>query len=159
MIRGEEAARAIRVDGLERDALVLQRRADLRSWVGGHAELDMQLATRLGVDTRATPVQRNGEAELDKTTEDIKDLVDRRGCPAGAAQEVAFRGPGCLLDGPDTEMHLLKQMLRFGGSPRGWLEMWCREHHIDRKDRAYHELQTLTEDIMLGGTSVASTHR
>ena len=30
--------------------------------------------------------------------------------------------------------------------------MWCREHHTDRKDQTYHELETLTEVIMLGGT-------
>ena len=48
-------------------------------------------------------------------------------------------------------MHLLKHMLRFGGSPRGWLEIWCREYHIGRKDRTYHELETWTEVIMLGG--------
>ena len=31
------------------------------------------------------------------------------------------------------------------------MEMWCREHHMDRKDRTHHEPVTLTEVIMLGG--------
>ena len=48
VIRGDEAASAIRVDRLVHDAVVLQRRTDLRNKVDGHAELVKQLATGVG---------------------------------------------------------------------------------------------------------------
>ena len=70
--RGDEAASATRVDRLVHDAVVLQRRTDLRNKVDGHAELVKQLATRLGVDTPVTPVHRDGETEVDKTAEDAR---------------------------------------------------------------------------------------
>ena len=43
------------------------------------------------------------------------------------------RYPECPLEGPETVKDLLKHMLRVGGLPRGWLELWFREHHIDGK--------------------------
>ena len=57
----------------------------------------------------------------------------------------------CPREVSDTVLHLLKHMLRFGGSPRGLFEVWCREHQVGRKDQTCHELETLTEVVMLGG--------
>ena len=160
VIRGDEAARAIRVDRLIHDAVVLQRRTDLWNKVDGHAELVKQLATGLGVDTPVTPVHRDGETEVDKTAEDARTSwidvdaqQERHKAWRSVVQErYVERHHDCELEGPDTVMHLLKHMMRFRGSPRGWIEMWCREHHTDRKDRTCHELETLTEVLLLGGT-------
>ena len=159
VIRGDEAARAIRVDRLVHDAVVLQRRTDLGNKVDGHAELVKHLATRLGVDTPVTPVHRDGETEVDKTAEDVRtSLIDvdaeqewHKSWRSVVQERYVERHHDCELEGPDTVMHLLEHMMRFGGSPRGWIERWCREHHTDRKDRTYHELETLTEVILLGG--------
>ena len=59
------------------------------------------------------------------------------------------RYPDCPLEGPDTVVHLLMHMLRFGGSPRGWLDVVS--NHIDRKDLTCHEVETLTEVTLLCG--------
>ena len=160
VIRGDEAVSAIQVDRLVHDAVVLQRRTDLWNKVDGHAELVKHLATRLGVDTPVTPYHRDGETEVDKTAEDARTSwidVDaqqeqRKAWRSVVQERYVERHHDCELEGPDTVMHLLKHMMKFGGSPRGWIEMWCREHHTDRKDRTHRELETLTEVILLGGT-------
>ena len=69
VIRGDDAARAIRVHEVDHDAVVSLRRTDLRNWVDGHDDVDKHLATRLGV--------RQGRRRRE-------DIVDRRGWPAGA---------------------------------------------------------------------------
>ena len=127
--------------------MVMQRRADVRNLVAGYEDVDRHLVTRLGVDTSVSPVNREGEAEIDKTAEDMRTLwIDVDGQQerhkewrAVVQESHVERFPDCPVEGPDTVMHLLKH------------EMWCREHHIDRRDRTYHELETLTEVIMLGG--------
>ena len=43
----------------------MQRRADVRNWVAGYEEV-RHLATRLGVDTPESPVNREDEAEIEK---------------------------------------------------------------------------------------------
>ena len=80
------------------------------------------------------PVNREGETEIEKTAEDVRTLwIDVDGQQerykewrALVQERYVERYPDCPLEGPDTVMHLLKHMLRFGGSPRGWLEL-CRE--------------------------------
>ena len=93
-------------------------------------------------------------AEIEKTAEDVKTLwidvdgkQERHNEWRAVVQESYVERHLDSPVGPDCCEH----MLRFGGSPRGWLEMWCREHYVDRKDRTYHELETLTEITMLGG--------
>ena len=54
VIRRDEAFRAIRVDGVDHDAVVLQRPTNLRNWVDGHDEADKHLATRLELGTPAS---------------------------------------------------------------------------------------------------------
>ena len=111
--------------------------------MAGYEDVDRNLATRLGVDTPVSPSNREGEAEIEKTAEDVRTLwIDVDGqlgrhkeWRAVVQENHVERYPECPLEGPDTVMRILKHMLRFGGSPRGWLEMWCREHHMDRKDR------------------------
>ena len=138
----------------------------------GHDDADKQLASRRGVGTSASPVNREGEAEVDKAAEDVRTLwIDVDGQQerhkewrAVVQESYVERYHDCPLEGPDTVLHLLKRMLRFGerrgeGLPRGWLEMWCRERHVDGKDRTYHELETLTEVIMLGGRCVRGLHQ
>ena len=89
MIRGDTAARAFWVDEMDHDAVVLQRRTDLRNWVDGHEDADGYLVTQLGV---ASPVDREGEAEVDKGRRRCEDIVDRRGWAAGATKEMACCG-------------------------------------------------------------------
>ena len=118
-----------------------------------YEDVDRNLETHGGVDTPMSPVNREGEAAIEKTAEDVRTLwIDVDGDWRAVVQEsYVERFHDCSLEGPDIVVHLLKHMLRFGGSPRGWSDMWCREHHIDRKDRTCQELETLTEVIMLGG--------
>ena len=51
VIRGGEAARVVRNDEEDHDAVVMKRLADVRKWAVGHEDVDRNLATRLGVDT------------------------------------------------------------------------------------------------------------
>ena len=74
VIRGDEAARAVRIDEVDHDSVAMQRDADVKNWVVGYADVDTNLATRLGVDTPVSPVNREGEAEIEKTTEDVRTL-------------------------------------------------------------------------------------
>ena len=56
------------------------------------------------------------------------------------------------LEGPDAVLHLLKHMLRFGGS-RLFRKVVPRTSRgsEDRKDRTCHKLETMTEVIMPDG--------
>ena len=54
--------------------------------------------------------------------------------------------------GPTTVLHLLKHMHKYGGDPKQWLEMWCRQKGISEQDRVKHELRCLMEAFYLGGT-------
>ena len=114
--------------------------------MAGHDDADEHLATRLGVGTPASVVNREWEAEVDKAAEHVRTLwIDVDG-PQERHKEwrVVVKESfvecyhGFPLERPDTVLHLLKHKLRFGESPRGLLDMWCREHHVDRKDQTHH---------------------
>ena len=47
--------------------------------------------------------------------------------------------------GPATVHHLLKHFYKYGGDPKQWLELWCRQKGIADQDRVKHELRCLME--------------
>ena len=55
-------------------------------------------------------------------------------------------------EGPATVHHLLKHVGKYGGDPKLWLELWCRQKNIAEQDRVKHELRCLMEVLYLGGT-------
>ena len=55
-------------------------------------------------------------------------------------------------EGPATVLHLLKHMWKYGGDPKQWLELWCRQKSISDQDRVKHELRCLMDVLYLGGT-------
>lgn len=55
-------------------------------------------------------------------------------------------------EGPATVLHLLKHMYKYGGDPKQWLELWCRQKGIAEQDRVKHELRCLMDILYLGGT-------
>ena len=55
------------------------------------------------------------------------------------------------LEGPPSTMHLTKHMLRNGGDPRLWLQVWSRHKGVAETDRVMFELRTLIEIFYLGG--------
>ena len=56
------------------------------------------------------------------------------------------------IEGPSSCLHLMKHWLRHGGSPRLWLDIWCRSKGISNHERVYHELSLLLELFYVGGT-------
>ena len=55
-------------------------------------------------------------------------------------------------EGPATVHHLLKHVGKYGGYPKLWLELWCRQKSIAEQDRVKHELRCPMEVLYLGGT-------
>lgn len=55
------------------------------------------------------------------------------------------------FDGAATALHMCRAMERQGGDPRGWLERWMRDKHVEPSDRVAHELRALVEALYLGG--------
>lgn len=64
---------------------------------------------------------------------------------------------GWPLEGPPSTMHLAKHMLRNGGDPRLWLQVWSRHKGVVETDRVMFELRTLIEIFYLGGVYVISS--
>ncbi|CAK0900961.1 unnamed protein product [Prorocentrum cordatum] len=56
------------------------------------------------------------------------------------------------LRGPPACLEVCRKMYRRGGAPKIWSQEWCKETGISRRDRAYHEVQTLIERLCLAGT-------
>ena len=56
------------------------------------------------------------------------------------------------FEGQATVLHLLKHMLKYGGDPKQWLELWCRQKGIAEQDRVKHELRCLMDVFYYGGT-------
>ncbi|CAK0838915.1 unnamed protein product [Prorocentrum cordatum] len=56
------------------------------------------------------------------------------------------------LRGPPACLEVCRKMYRHGGAPKIWFQEWCEETGISRRDRAYHEVQTLIERLCLAGT-------
>ena len=91
--------------------------------------------------------------------EDIRTLwvdYDEQGCRykefkkvVAESKEVRF-GDG-EIDGPPSLLHLLKHMLRHGGNPRLWLDIWERAKGISVTDRTHHEIAVLIEAIYVAG--------
>ena len=55
-------------------------------------------------------------------------------------------------EGPATVLYLLKHMYKYGGDPKQWLELWCRQKGIAEQDRVKHELRCLMDILYLGGS-------
>ena len=55
-------------------------------------------------------------------------------------------------EGPAAVHHLLRHVGKFGGDPKQWLDLWCRQKSISEQDRVKHELRCLMEVLYLGGT-------
>lgn len=51
-----------------------------------------------------------------------------------------------------TTLHLIKHMLRSGGTAKAWLNEWARFKEVGEQDRVMFELRTLVEAIQLGCT-------
>ena len=49
------------------------------------------------------------------------------------------------LEGPQSVLHLMKYMLKNGGSPKQWLQIWARHKGVYENDRAMHEMRPLLE--------------
>lgn len=62
-----------------------------------------------------------------------------------------FGYPDWLHEGPATVLHMLKHMQKFGGDPKQWLELWCRQKNIADQDRVKHELRCLMDVLYYGG--------
>ena len=56
------------------------------------------------------------------------------------------------FEGPTTVLHLVKHMQRYGGDPKQWLELWCRQKGIAEQDRVKHELRCLMDALYYGGS-------
>ncbi|CAK0906248.1 unnamed protein product, partial [Prorocentrum cordatum] len=56
------------------------------------------------------------------------------------------------IRGPPACLEICRKMYRHGGTPKMWFQEWCKEQGVTRKDRAYHEVQTLIEVLYLAGT-------
>ncbi|CAK0793120.1 unnamed protein product, partial [Prorocentrum cordatum] len=56
------------------------------------------------------------------------------------------------IRGPPVCLEICRKMYRRGGAPKMWFQEWCKEQGVTRKDRAYHEVQTLIEVLYLAGT-------
>ena len=56
------------------------------------------------------------------------------------------------FEGPATVTHLAKHMYKYGGDPKQWLEVWCRQKGISDQDRVKHELRCLMDVLSYGGT-------
>ena len=54
-------------------------------------------------------------------------------------------------EGANTLFHLMKQMLKYGGTPRQWLTEYLRDRKIEKSDRTYHELVALIDAIEYAG--------
>ena len=67
-------------------------------------------------------------------------------------ESVEYSYPDWPHSGPTTVLHLLKHMHKYGGDPKQWLELWCRQKGISEQDRVKHELRCLMEAFYLGGT-------
>ena len=48
-------------------------------------------------------------------------------------------------EGPQTVLHLMKHMLKNGGSPKQWLQLWGRQKGIHENDRVMHEMRSLMD--------------
>ena len=55
-------------------------------------------------------------------------------------------------EGPLATLHMMKMMMRAGGSPRAWLQSWARYKQIPEQDRIMHELRTLVDAVEYGGS-------
>ena len=55
------------------------------------------------------------------------------------------------LEGPQSVLHLMKYMLKNGGSPKQWLLIWARHKGVHDNDRVMHEMRALLESFELAG--------
>ena len=56
------------------------------------------------------------------------------------------------LLGPPTCLAVCRKMQRHGGDPKRWFQEWAKEIGLSRKDRAWHEVNSIIELLYVAGT-------
>ena len=67
-------------------------------------------------------------------------------------ESASYSFPDWPHEGPLATLHMMKMMMRAGGSPRAWLQSWARYKQIPEQDRIMHELRTLVDAVEYGGS-------
>lgn len=89
-------------------------------------------------DARVLPIDYDGQGERYK---EFKVVIQE-------SEEYSFKD--WPMEGPLCALHLLKQMHRSGGTPKGWLQTWARFKSIQENDRIMFELRTLVDSLEIG---------
>lgn len=125
---------------------VENRKADIRSrLVEGDSKFSLPEEARGSEETPQAEDARTLSVDYDDQNERYKDWRK----VVNEMTEYNFRD--WPLDGPLSTLHLSKHMLRNGGDPRLWLQVWARHKGIAESDRVMFELRTLIEILYLGG--------
>ena len=56
------------------------------------------------------------------------------------------------IRGPPTCLAICRKMQQHGGNPKLWFAEWTKETGISRRDRAWHEMNSLIEALYVAGT-------
>ncbi|CAK0901765.1 unnamed protein product, partial [Prorocentrum cordatum] len=107
---------------------------------------DDKLVRRIGSDHHEAEDLRACWIDVDETGSRFKEW---RKVVQESTQEVFSDSS---LRGPPACPEVCRKMYRHGGTPEIWFQEWCEETGISRRDRAYHEVQTLIECLCLAGT-------
>ena len=59
--------------------------------------------------------------------------------------------PDFPISGSSSSIDVCKHMLRHGGNPKLWMQLWCQDKGITQRDRVYHEVSSLVEVIYQAG--------
>ena len=120
-----------KVEEVHQYAKELQDRKDEEAEAEGTAEAASE-------DARVLPIDYDGQGERFK---DFKVVIQE-------SEEYSFKD--WPMEGPLCALHLLKQMHRSGGTPKGWLQTWARFKGIQENDRIMFELRTLVDSLEMG---------
>lgn len=125
---------------------VESRKADIRARLGdGDLKISLAEEAKGSEETPHAEDARTLFVDYDDQNERYKDWRK----VVNEMTEYNFRD--WPLDGPLSTLHLSKHMLRNGGDPRLWLQVWARHKGIAETDRVMFELRTLIEILHLGG--------
>ncbi|CAK0829362.1 unnamed protein product, partial [Prorocentrum cordatum] len=113
-------------------------------------------------------LDRNAEGEWVPMEYVKMEAVEGRGAPGAGLGPAGGQGDfgACWVDVGETgsrfeewrkvaqeSAQVCRKMCRSGGAPKICFQGWCKETGILRRDRAYHEAQTLPECLRLAGAS------
>ena len=59
-----------------------------------------------------------------------------------------------VVSGTPTALPVCRKMFQNGSDPKRWFAEWAKELSIGRKDRAWHEMHTLTDMFHQAGCDV-----